>query len=96
MPEIKYIVQLLWGFYDVTTVSIGGYSLMISFIEGINMVEKIVICLAFLILAGYRISILHEERVKKKMDNEAQRMELEKMREEHNRLKDKINNKPKK
>lgn len=88
MQEFKLIVWL----YDITTVGLGSYSLMISFIDGINFVEKLFIFLAFLTLAIYRISILHEERAKKKMDNEARRMELDKMREEFKKLKQKITN----
>lgn len=74
MPEIKFIT---WLVYDVTMFGVGGYSLSISFLESVSIVEKLLILICFLIFFIYRISILHLEREKKKMDNELQRVELE-------------------
>lgn len=77
MPEVKFI---LWLVYDITWIGLGGVSLVNVFWENVNDIEKIVIFLLFAIMAIYRIAGLHQDIKKKRLDNEARRIEIEKMK----------------
>lgn len=73
VPEIKAIA---WVFYDIVMLGVGGYTLANSFIKGVDIAEKIFLGLASAVFFGYRIYILHLESVKRRMENEEKRIEL--------------------
>jgi hypothetical protein len=73
VPEIKVI---MWLFYDITMLGMGGYTFANFFIDNVNIIEKTILFMASMVFFGYRIYILHLDAEKKKMDNKSQRHDL--------------------
>lgn len=84
MPEIKAIV---WLFYDITMLGVGGYTFANTFAENVNVVEKILLFIASMIFFIYRITILHEDRRKKKIENDHADIDLDERRKKLKRMK---------
>lgn len=88
MPELKIIA---WLFYDVTTIGTGAYAFLNTFLSHVDAFEKICIFLAFIVMAGYRIYILHLDAEKKKIDNNERKIEIKEkkieLQERENNLK---------
>ena len=74
--KVSEIKVIMWLFYDVTMLGVGGYTLVNTFADNVNMVEKIVLFLASMIFFAYRIYILHLDAEKKRMDNREQKREI--------------------
>lgn len=88
VPEIKLIA---WLFYDITVIGTGAYALLNTFMEHVDALEKILIFCAFIIMAGYRIYILHLDAEKKKLNNDELKSEVKQkkieLQERENKLK---------
>lgn len=75
MPEVKGII---WLFYDITMLGVGGYTLSGFFEKNINAIEQFILFLFSSLFFGYRISILHQDRRKKKIENDTAAIDLAK------------------
>lgn len=84
MPET---VKILWTFFDITWVGLGGVSLLNTFFQSVNEVEKMIVFLMFVAMGIFRMIKMHHMNEEKRLNNQHKKIEIEKLKNGNKRAK---------